>query len=190
MLYLNQNDYGHIPYMHNTDNGGAAPERRNIGTSGCGLCCACMVVDQLTTESLSLEECVRFAQDSGANHIPGCNMNILGPVVAERFGLEYRMTTDSDEMLDWLHRGGKVIVNVRAPAEGPGIFTTTGHYMTLISANGREVCILDPNLKPGKFQKEEEAGIIRVDWPLMYCSAGLLHQEARSKTPYHMFRRK
>ena len=190
MLYLNQNDYGHIPYMHNTDNGGAAPERRNIGTSGCGLCCACMVVDQLTTQTLSLEECVRMAEESGANHCAGSDMTILGPLLAERFGMEYVCTTDLQEMLTCLRNGGKVIVNVRVDENGQGIFTTSRHYMTLIAVNGDEVCILDPNYKSGKFQKEEADGLLRVCEPFLYCSTQLIHLEARSPTPYHLFKRK
>ena len=137
MLYLNQNDYGHVPYMHNTDAGGAPPERRNVGTSGCGLCCTCMAVEHLTVQTLPLEECVRMSEESGANHRAGTDMVILGPLVAERFGLEYRWTTDMQEMLDCLHGGGQVVVNVRAEADGTGIFTNTRHYVLAVGADTR-----------------------------------------------------
>ena len=190
MLYLNQNDYGHVPYMHNTDAGGAPPERRNVGTSGCGLCCTCMAVEHLTVQTLPLEECVRMSEESGANHRAVTDMVILGPLVAERFGLEYRWTTDMQEMLDCLHGGGQVVVNVRAEADGTGIFTNTRHYILAVGAEGDTVCLLDPNYKSGKFKQYEEAGLLRIDEPFIRCSAELLHQEARSETPYHLFKRK
>ncbi len=43
MLYLNQSDFSDIPYYHNADNGEPIEGRDNVGTSGCGLCCAYMV---------------------------------------------------------------------------------------------------------------------------------------------------
>ena len=59
MLYINQNDYAHVPYQHDMANGGAPVERRNVGSSGCGLCCSCMVVEHLTpTTSVWRSACV------------------------------------------------------------------------------------------------------------------------------------
>ena len=52
MLYLNQLDYSHIPYYHNAKNGGPPEGRNNVGTSGCGLCCACMMIEHLTPNHL------------------------------------------------------------------------------------------------------------------------------------------
>ena len=45
MLYVNQLEYRDIPYQHNMAHGGAPEDRRNVATSGCGLCSACMIVD-------------------------------------------------------------------------------------------------------------------------------------------------
>ncbi len=191
MLYMNQRDYRHVPYLHNTDNGGAPEERRNICTSGCGLCSACMVVEHLTTRTLELTECVRIAEESGANHCAGCDIRILGPIVAERFGLEFSITKDMEAAIDHLRSGGEIIANVHADENGRAIFTNTRHYVVLVSTAGREFCILDPNYFPGKFRAEEKAGVLRVEDPFIYCPVEVLHREAsRSEKPYSLFKRK
>ena len=45
MRYLNQLDYRHVPFYHNASGGGVPEDRRNVATSGCGLCSMCMTVD-------------------------------------------------------------------------------------------------------------------------------------------------
>ncbi|MBQ7076057.1 MAG: hypothetical protein IJM94_04570, partial [Clostridia bacterium] len=66
MLYVNQLEYPHIKYYHNAANGGPEEGRDNVETSGCGLCCACMMVEHLTTGNLALEECVKLSEENGA----------------------------------------------------------------------------------------------------------------------------
>ena len=191
MLYLNQREYRHIPYMHDLDNGGAPEERRNVGTSGCGLCAMCMIVDHLTAESLALEECVRLSEENGANRKPGTSLSILGPVIADMFDLDFSITGSVEEMVAYVRAGGEVAVNVKRKEDGtPGIFTARGHWILVISTDGKEVCILDPNYAPGKFREYEEQGLIRVKEPFLYCSLETLHAETRNETPYYMFSRK
>ena len=190
MLYLNQRDYSHIPYMHDTDRGGAPAERRNVGTSGCGLCCLCMLVEHLTGQILELTECVRLSEESGANFCAGCAMRILGPIVAERFGLTFRRTGDVQELIAHLQSGGEAIVNVRRKEDGtPGIFTARGHYMLLTATNGKEVTILDPNYTKNKFKKQEESGLIRVEEPFLHCDLLTLIGETHSEQPFCLFGR-
>ena len=84
MLYLNQLDHRHVPFYHNASGGGVPEDRRNVATSGCGLCSMCMTVDRLTCRELELTDCVKLAEESGANWFFGVDMSILGPVVAEQ----------------------------------------------------------------------------------------------------------
>ena len=90
MLYLNQLDYRHMHYEHNIDNGGVPQERRNIATSGCGVCSACMMVDHLTMHHMSIDECIRLVYEVGASRKIGTRMATLGPAVANRFNLGYK----------------------------------------------------------------------------------------------------
>ena len=191
MLYMNQRDYRHIPYMHDLDHGGAPEERRNVATSGCGLCSMCMIVDHLTTKSLTLEECVRLSEENGANRKPGTSLRVLGPILAEMYDLEFSRTGSMEELVTHLQSGGEAVVNVNQKEDGtPGLFTTRSHWIVVVSTDGKEVCILDPNYAPGKFQEYEEQGLIRVKEPFLYCSLETLQQETRIQIPYYLFSRK
>ena len=48
MLYINQRKYPDMPYQHNLKHGGAPADKSNISSAGCGLCCLCMVVENMT----------------------------------------------------------------------------------------------------------------------------------------------
>jgi hypothetical protein len=189
MVYLNQLKYPHVKYNHNMAAGGPPEGRDNVGTSGCGLCSACMVVDALTNISLSIEECVRLSEDNGANMSLGTNMTVLGPIIAEKFGLVYSNTESLDEAIEHLQNGGKIIAHVGHPEGKPGLFTMRGHYITLISTDGEEVCILDPSYKEDKFTIPERVGKVNdKNAPFLYCDKNILHGETKGHR-YHLFSR-
>lgn len=193
MLYLNQNEYGHIPYMHGTDQGGAPVERRNVGTSGCGLCSLCMVVDHLTMKQLDLTECVRLSEKYGANHVLGTDMSILGPIVANMFDLDFKETRDRDEMLEHLRKGGEVIAKVaNEKKDGTvGLFTYRRHYIVLLSVEDQEICILDPSLEEGKFEKDGREGKVRLKEFFVYCPVDTLMEEVvQDGFCFYLFKRK
>lgn len=56
MKYINQLLYENMPYPTDVKNPDSPMKNGNIKRAGCGLCCLCMVVDRLTTQSLPLEE--------------------------------------------------------------------------------------------------------------------------------------
>ncbi len=193
MLYLNQLNYRHIPYNHNVANGGVAPERRNAATSGCGPCSLCMVVDRLTARRLELDECVRMAELYGANINIGTRMDILGPVIADMYDLEYSGSSDINDVINCLRNGGCVIIHAEGDHDGHiGVFTHRGHFITAISIDeDNDICILDPSLTPEKFEEEGRQGKVTVQTPFVYCKPELLVEEAVTRrTPYHLFRRK
>ena len=95
MVYLNQKGYPHIHYMHGTSTGGVPKKYRNVGTSGCGLCSACMMVDRLTAKKLPLEEAVRLSEENGCNTLPGTRMRYLGPILAEKYNLTFAKSKSS-----------------------------------------------------------------------------------------------
>ena len=190
--YINQKDHWDIPYYHNTENGGPAPGRNSVATSGCGLCSMCMVVDHLTVQTLTLEECVRISESCGANRKVGTMLRVLGPVVAERFDLAYSTTNDKAVLVRHLQSGGEAIVNVACNADGtPGLFTKGGHYMVVVCVDGDTVCILDPDYKPGKFDAPERVAKVKEKPPFLYCSLDALMQEASNRDPgFYLFKRK
>ena len=194
MLYLCQLDYPHIRYNHNVDNGGVPEERRCVKTSGCGLCSLCMVVDHLTTKSLGLEECVRLSEENGANRKIGTSMKVLGPVVADLYGLTMAHSDSLDEVDATLRRGGRVIVNVGGDREGYiGLFSYSGHYIVLISVDDDgNYCVLDPAFSEGRYDSEGRKGrIIRQDGYFVYARReDIISDTANRKKPFFLFERK
>ena len=192
MLYLNQLDYRHIHYEHNIEGGGVPQERRNIATSGCGVCSACMMVDQLTSTHLSIEECIRLVYQVGASRFVGTRMAILGPALADKFHLGFKATKDMDEVKACLQKGGRVIINVGGDHDDyVGLYSYTGHYIIAIAYDGNELCILDPSYKEGKYEKEPNFGKVRVDYPFTYCKPEYIVDDTQNReTPFYLFWRK
>ena len=193
MLYLNQADYRHIPYITHTKDDHITDKVYNVARSGCGLCCLCMMVDQLTTSALPIEECVKLSEGCGANYGAGTDMSMLAPVIAEKFEVDYHATDELEEALCHLQAGGHVIMHVSKQANGePGLFTKGGHYISLIATDGEQVCILDPSYTPDKFHTPAREG--KVDdhrAPFLYCHKDLLPPEGKREcVKYHLFGRK
>lgn len=192
MLYLNQRDYRHIHYEHNVDNGGVPEERRNIATSGCGICSACMMIDHLTTHHLSIDECIRIVYEVKANPIAGCRMAILGPALAEKFNLDFQVGNSMEDVLACLQQGGRVIINVGGDHDDyVGLYAYAGHYILAVAYDGEELCILDPSYKEGKYEIEPHKGKVRVDYPFAYCRPEHIIADTQNRaTPYYLFKRK
>ena len=192
MLYLNQLDYRHIHYEHNINNGGVPQERRNIATSGCGICCACMMVEHLTPHQLSLDEAIRINYSAGANCLIGTRMHLMGPAVADKFNLKYQASTDIEEVKQCLQAGCRVIINVGGDHDDyVGLYSHGGHYILAIAYDGKELCILDPSYKDGKYHITPHEGKVRVDYPFTYCDPQCIVDDTQNKeTPYYLFWRK
>ncbi|MBE6645265.1 MAG: hypothetical protein E7612_07825 [Ruminococcaceae bacterium] len=191
MKYINQLEHPDIPYYTNVKE--AEPRLRSVSKSGCGLCCVCMMLDILTDKVLDIRECVKISEACVANHKTGTDMNVLGPVIAEKFDIEYSKTSDLAEAIAHLQNGGQIIAHVGIP-EGQeiGLFTKGGHYISLISTDGKEFCILDPSYTPEKFTLPERAG--KVDFsraPFLYCDVNTVDAETKpGRVKYHLFKRK
>ena len=189
MVYFNQLNYRHIPYNHNVANGGVPEDRRNVATSGCGICAMCMIVSHLTDRELSVADCVKLSEENGANKGLGTDLRVLGPVIAEMFGLTYRETGDTQALLRHLENGGEAVEILIGDHDGKnGLFSHRRHYITLISVVGEEVQILDPSYKPGKFSEEGRPGRVREDYPFLYCKPEELEEEGDKAVPlYYLF---
>lgn len=190
MKYLNQLEYPNMPYLTDTDHPDS--EFSTSGTirlAGCGLCSACMVVDRLTTESISLSECIELSVSTGANHGVGTDMKLLAPALARRFRLKLRTSSDVNELLVCLHQGGCAIVNVGGDREGyTGTFSKGGHYIVALSCTDQEICILDPSFTADKFSDEPRSSRVRTNNIWIYCSPEVLAQDAANRSPsFYLF---
>ena len=196
MKYVNQNEYPHVPYRTRARVEGLTDEQRttNVAASGCGLCCSCMVVDYLTEKTLELEDCVRLSEACVANHSPGTDLSVLGPAVAEKFNLNYKKSNELNEVIEHLRCGGVAIVLVGIPeGQKRGLFTAYGHYMLLLSTDGKEFCILDPSYTDEKFKLPDRVGRVNEkNAPYLYCDVNTVDSECTNLVwgKYHLFSRK
>lgn len=179
MIFYNQNDYEHLPYPSE-----GFPEE-NIANAGCGICSACMVVENMTGEHFSVEECAAFALANEARDDDGTIMEKLAPALCERFGLTFEATDDKEKTLAFLNANeGMVIANPGGDREGHvGLFTTTGHYIVLAAARQRTVLVLDPSLSPTKFSKEARRGMLFVDGVNIYCDMDTVAEDCLNRSP-------
>lgn len=187
MKILNQNDYPNIEYKTNlNDKTSHAYLEGSIESSGCGLCCLIMMIEQLTTDSLSIEEAIKLSYDNEANLKVGTNMRILGPIIAEKYDLSYETTNDEEVMIKHLQNGGCAIINTGGNREGyKSIFCHVGHYILAIGYTNPYVRILDPDYKVSKYDTQNTV----VDKKgILYATKEVLHQETDNRTPkYYLF---
>lgn len=192
MVYINQLNYAHIPYNHNMANGGPPEGRNSVRTSGCGLCCACMVVEHQTGKELPVAECVKLSEDNLANQDLGTNMRVLGPVIAKIYDLEYVQSSNVDELIAWLKAGGEAIVHAQGDKDGHvGLFSNRGHYILATAMVGDEVQIMDPSDKPQKYEIEGRKGKVRKEEPFIYAAPELVDEACYcDRIHFHMFKKK
>ena len=193
MRHINQRRYSYIPYpQHTEEPDNPRGKKVTVRNGGCGLCSACMVVDQLTTEKFSVREAAELSVAVGGSHGSGTDMEVFGPVVAEKFNLDFGMTSDINEAIEAIRDGGRVIARMaNLEPHHKGIFTKKDHYITVIAATIDEVCIFDPSWSSKKFTKWEKEGLVRLDGTLVYTTPEILHNERNTFVPsYYIFRRK
>ncbi len=191
MIYINQLERKEIPFEHDLDNGGAG-EYSNVAAAGCGPCSVCMVINNMTMDTPSLEEIINLVYEAKANREPGTDMKLLAPLVAERFNLDYKSTDNIGELIAHLQNGGMAVANVGGDREGHiGVFSHGGHYIAVIGFVNGELCILDPSYKTDKFNEDGRRGLIREIPPYLYCAPEVLVRDTENRTPgYYLFSRK
>lgn len=192
MLYLNQLDYKEIPYAHNLDHGGPPEGKGNVAAAGCGPCCLCMAVENLTLCHYDLMDCLKLAGDLGATRGAGTNLKILGPAVAEKFGLNFETTNSLERLKAHLRDGGMAVANSGGDREGyTGVFSHGGHYILVVSTDGREACILDPSYKEGKYGEAGRENKAVLSGGFVYCSLEVLEKDCANRDPaFYLFSRK
>lgn len=198
MLYINQLEYAHIPYITRTSLRGEEYKRgqkTTVRSSGCGLCAAMMAVDRLLPNAeFTLEQAVELSYESKANTAVGTNYACYAPALAKKFGLKVQAGMDTEDLQNCLRTGGTAVVLVRGDREGQkGLFTNRGHYMTVISEepDGR-FAILDPGYKPGKFDSPDHRGKVEMkNDVIVLCTPDILAQEANpDRLHYYLFWRR
>ncbi len=190
MKYINQLDYKDVPYL--TDISNHDSDFATFGTvsnAGCGICCLCMMVENLTGRNLPLDECIEYAYEKKANMRPGTDMALLGPFVAQQYDLLFIATNDIDEVVSCVKNGGYAIANTRGDQGGyKGLFSNVGHFVLVVAVTNGLLTVLDPSYRRGKYGNYEEEGTVKVYNKSVYCDQKSLEMDCLGKDPsYYTF---
>ncbi len=193
MKYLNQLEYEAMPYPTNVkEPESTLAAEGNIALAGCGICSAAMMLEQLLSGDYSLEEIRDLAVSCKANLDPGTDMKVLGQELCCRYGLVLHMSDRTEDLLECLQTGGRVIINVGGDREGhTGVFSHGGHYILAVDCQDNTVTILDSSWKKDKFDEPDRKGKVTVHYPFCLCSTEILNEDTANRSPaYYCFKRR
>lgn len=111
-----------------------------IGTYGCGITCMAGVLSYLTNDPNIMPDDLAVLSHSLRTDNSGTDISFI-PSAAVNYGcLASGIPIDSGKWRESINRGNPIILNV-----GPGNFTATGHYITIIGYTDQENFIIyDP----------------------------------------------
>lgn len=115
-----------------------------IGSGGCGVCACAMVVSMLRQIVLPPEIADAFVKDG--IRVNGGTSNKAYQYIADRYDLTTRRTTDYNELIACLKRGGLALVGC-----GNGLFTNGGHIICIAGIEKDNFIIYDSYLYANKF---------------------------------------
>ena len=194
MKFLNQLEYGNIPYITMTE---LSEEEKQVGktttikNAGCGLCSAVMVADRLIPNTtFSLNDAINLSYEVKANTKRGTQYKIFAPIFAKKLGLKLEMTDDIKRVSYALKTGGVVVANVCGDYENHvGVFSHGGHYVTVINLEeDGKVAVLDPSIKDGKYDEDGRKGKVEVKGEIALCSLKTLEKDCKMRTPaFYLF---
>ena len=190
MKYINQMEHRYLRYLSNTSH----PEKDHMthGTfarSGCGLASLIMVADRLLPGcQFDLRDAVQLSYDTCANRNAGTDMRYIAPVFAYQFGLELEFSDKIEDVIRCVTTGGAVVALSRGDHDDyVGIFTTKGHYVTVVGVNrSGELIILDPSWTPTKFDVEGRQGKARTDGKIVYCAPEVLDADCAHREDFYL----
>ncbi len=85
--------------------------------------------------------------------------------VADTFDIGYEEAYRLDDVVNLLRNNHYVIVSC-----GNGLWTTGGHFITIVGIEGDQLKIYDPYLYAGKFNTSTRRGKVTVSGNTVYCS--------------------
>lgn len=85
--------------------------------------------------------------------------------VADTFNIGYEEAYKLDDVVNLLRNNHYVIVSC-----GNGLWTTGGHFITIVGIEGDTLKIYDPYLYSGKFETSTRRGKVTVSGNTVYCS--------------------
>jgi hypothetical protein len=185
--YYNQNNYASVPYP--------SPDlpKATVKSGGCGVCCASMIVENLTAHQIGPKLMATYAINKKARVSGGTDMNTLAKAISADYGLMLDIANDELVLLAHLRKGGMAIANVGGNRTGyVGVFSDGGHYVAVAGLTDTgQIIVLDPGYYPGKFGKPGRMGKVSVSGNQCICNLSVLGKDTENRSPsYWLFERK
>lgn len=182
--YYNQHNYPNVPYP--------SPDlpKATVKSGGCGVCCASMIVENLTAHQIGPKLMATYSINKKARISGGTDMNVLAKAICADYELTVKTTNDEAELLNHLKRGGMAIANVGGNHSGyVGVFSDGGHYIVAAGLTDTgQVIVLDPGYYPGKFGKPGRMGKVSVSGNQCICNLSVLGKDTENRSPaYWLF---
>lgn len=136
-----------------------------IGSGGCGVCSCAMVVSMLRKIVLPPEIADMFVKDG--IRVNGGTSNKAYQYIADKYNLQTRRTTDYNELIACLKRGGLALVGC-----GNGLFAgkDSGHIICIAGVEGDNFIIHDSYLYANKFKVSGRNGRATIRGTEVVCS--------------------
>lgn len=171
LTYISQidNRWKYYPY---TSTGNAS---QTIGSSGCGVASATMIIDSIVGNVSVTEVADTFVKHGYRSPNNGTYWSAYR-AIADEFNIEYKETSNFEVMIENLKNNNYVIASV-----GNGLFTTGGHYIVIYGIDEENLKIYDPYLYAGKFETSTRKGKVLVNGNTVYCSLNNFKKYANYK---------
>lgn len=186
-VFYCQLDYEHVPYLSPV---GVA--NGNLANNGCGVCTACMIVENMTDMKLPPEEGAKMAKACGAREGFGTDLFIFAPVAAKYAGLRVSTEWDCARVWAFLREGrGMVIANVQGDRKEDGyigVFSDSGHYIVLAGAEDNAVKVWDPMYREGsgRYDIPGRKGKVRLEGTDAFADISVIREDCKDR-PFFLF---
>jgi len=137
---------------------------QTIGTSGCGPTCASMVVTAIKGTIIPPDMGDLFVKYGYRSANNGTYFSAFR-FVADTFNIRYEEGYRLDDAVNLVRNNNYVIVSC-----ANGLFTTGGHFITIVGIEGDTLKIYDPYLYAGKFETSTRRGKVTVEGNTVYVS--------------------
>ncbi len=137
---------------------------QTIGSSGCGVASAAMIIDSIVGNVSVTELADTFVKNGYRSANSGTYWSAYR-AIADEFDIEYTETSNFDTIINLLRNNHYIIASC-----GNGLFTSNGHYIVLYGIEGNTIKIYDPYLYAGKFDTSTRRGKAIVKGNTVYVT--------------------
>lgn len=135
-----------------------------IGSGGCGVCAASMVVSSMKETVTPDKMAVDFINNG--LRVNGGTSNLAMDWIADKYEIKHELKWKLDEAMDCLKKGGMVIALCKS-----GLWTTGGHFIVLAGLKDMNtIIVFDSYLYTNKFNLYGRNGKVELDGTSAYVS--------------------